>query len=74
MVLASFDFQQEACSSPQHFLLYFSNVCCIDYRAMFTSGLNETILDRIVMHEMEFSALRDVIYFFYTAQIKVRYK
>jgi len=40
---------------------------------MFTSGLNETMQDRIVMHEMEFSALRDIIYFFYTGEIRVRY-
>ena len=40
---------------------------------MFTSGLNETMQDRIVMHEMEFDALRDIIYFFYTGEIKVRY-
>jgi hypothetical protein len=50
-----------------------NNVDYIDYRAMFTSGLNETMQDRIVMHEMEFTALRDIIYFFYTGEIKVRY-
>jgi len=40
---------------------------------MFTSGLNETMQDRIVMHEMEFSTLRDIIYFFYTGEIRVRH-
>jgi hypothetical protein len=39
---------------------------------MFTSGLNETVQDRIVMHEMEFSALRDIIHYFYTGEIEVR--
>lgn len=50
-----------------------NNIVCIDYRAMFTSGLNETVQDRVVMHEMDFSALRDIIYFFYTGEIRVRY-
>jgi hypothetical protein len=45
---------------------------CVDYRAMFTTGLNETMQDRIVMHEMEFSALRDIIHYFYTGEIEVR--
>ncbi|XP_033609735.1 kelch-like protein 2 isoform X2 [Cryptotermes secundus] len=41
------------------------------FRAMFTSGFIETTQDRIVMHEMEFSALRDIIDFFYTGKIEV---
>jgi hypothetical protein len=39
---------------------------------MFTSGLNEALQDRIVMREIEFSALRDIIHFFYTGEIEVR--
>lgn len=41
------------------------------FRAMFTSGLNEAMQDRIVMREIEFSALRDIIHFFYTGEIEV---
>jgi hypothetical protein len=50
-----------------------NNVDYTDYRAMFTSGLNETVQDRVVMHEMDFIALRDIICFFYTGEIRVRY-
>jgi hypothetical protein len=39
---------------------------------MFTSGLNETMQDRIVMHDVEYSALKDIIHYFYTGDIEVR--
>ncbi|XP_069687912.1 kelch-like protein diablo [Periplaneta americana] len=41
------------------------------FRAMFTSGLKETKQDCIEMHEVEFSALKDIIRFFYTTEIEV---
>ena len=38
---------------------------------MFNSGLKETTQERIVMHEVEYSSLWDIIKFFYSTEIEV---
>ncbi|KAJ9583040.1 hypothetical protein L9F63_022619, partial [Diploptera punctata] len=39
--------------------------------AMFNSGLKETNQERIVMHEMDYSSLLDIIKFFYSTEIEI---
>ncbi|PSN37426.1 hypothetical protein C0J52_19033 [Blattella germanica] len=41
------------------------------FRTMFSSGLKEATENSIVLHEMEYSAVREIVCFFYTGQIEI---